>query len=348
MKKSIKIILIVSIVVLVIFSCVFFPIYFLFLHHYHGKKIENPFSANDVFELSTIRTIEKQKDKPFTILNLADVQMCDLEDIPHMDIIHKEITQLVNEIKPDLITLTGDQTWSNENLISLTQLIGWMESYEIPWAPVFGNHDFGNEGHEPVLDALKCCEYYENAKYCLFDRGPSNLGCVGNYIINIKEEDKIYRTLYFLDYGVLNAFTQEQIDWLNWSIQGIKENNHSFCPEGMMFFHKPTSHFYNAYSEIENSISQSANKTTFAQLYETAVESNIKNFVCGHNHWLHFSQMDNNGITFTMALKTGELSGYYEDEAIYGNGATYFTLEGTKTTVSNTYVSKETYHIDKN
>ena len=58
--------------------------------------------------------------------------------------------------------------------------------------------------------------------------------------------------------------------------------------------------------------------------------------------------MDNNGITFTMALKTGELSGYYEDEAIYGNGATYFTLEGTKTTVSNTYVSKETYHIDKN
>ena len=85
-----------------------------------------------------------------------------------LDLTVEELDELIYTIKPDLITLTGDQTWSNENLISLTTLVRWMESYKIPWAPVFGNHDFGNEENNAVLDQLKCCEYYENAKYSLF------------------------------------------------------------------------------------------------------------------------------------------------------------------------------------
>ena len=112
--------------------------YFLLLHHYKGKEVIYNWNESDDYSTARIKTIKKDKNKDFVILNLADVQMADLEDIFHMNTIHKEITYLVNETKPDLITLTGDQTWSNENLISLTSLIRWLDGYKIPYAPVFG------------------------------------------------------------------------------------------------------------------------------------------------------------------------------------------------------------------
>lgn len=353
MRKGLQRIVTSLLILLFIGIDVFFPIYFLLLHHYKGKEIISEFHKDQPFVIDDIPCVEKKKDKDFVILNLADVQMCDLEDIFHRNIIHQEIDELIQQTKPDLITLTGDQTWSNENMISLTSLVAWMESYQIPWAPVFGNHDFGNEGHTPVLDALKCCEYYENAKYCLFQRGPSNLGCVGNYLINIKEEGKIVRTLYMLDHGILEDFTQEQMEWLTWACKGIKENNEGISPSSMAFFHKPTTEFFTAwfYGEelsIPNNLKAKQRlKDTEDELYQIGKEYNIQNFVCGHNHWMHFAAKDENNITFTMSLKTGELGGYAEDEDYYGNGATYFTISKEETLIQDYFVSREKYHIGK-
>ena len=87
------------------------------------QTIINNWNKDDVFNIEDIKVVEKKKDRDFVILNFADVQTCDLDDIPNMRIIHEELTEIVNEVKPDLITLTGDQTWSNENLISLKTLV---------------------------------------------------------------------------------------------------------------------------------------------------------------------------------------------------------------------------------
>ena len=92
---------------------------------------------------------------------------------------------MIKETNPDLITLTGDQTWSNENLMSLKALVRWLDSYRISYAPIFGNHDYGNDYNSAVASNKYCSDIYEKSKYCVYNRGPTNLGCLGNYVINI-------------------------------------------------------------------------------------------------------------------------------------------------------------------
>ena len=147
-------------IVLLIISALLLNLYFMFFHHYKGKYVEYNWSATDSFDITQIATVNKQKNKDFVILNLADVQLCDLEDIPNFSTMHNEISYLVETTKPDLITLTGDQTWSNENLISLKNLIRWLDGYKIPYAPVFGNHDYGNQKDSAVASQNYCCDLY--------------------------------------------------------------------------------------------------------------------------------------------------------------------------------------------
>ena len=221
--------------------------YFLFLHHYKGRNIVNEWHDTDKFNIENISTVEKQKDKEFVILNLADIQICDLENFFNKSIIHDEITYLVEQTKPDLITLTGDQTWSNENLLSLKSIIKWLDGYKIPYAPVFGNHDYGNEKNSSVAELNYCCDLYESGKYSLFKRGPSNLGTLGNYVVNIVEDGKIYKTLYMLDSGYEDKITDQQIAWFEWNANGIKEVNGDEYVESMCFMHKPLPEYRSAF-----------------------------------------------------------------------------------------------------
>ena len=207
MKTRYKVLIIVSSIFLTITTACGITAYFLFLHHYKGRTVVNNWSKEDTFDISKIKTIEKKKDKDFVILNFADIQMCDLDDIPHMGIIYDELSEIIGKVKPDLITLTGDQTWSNENLISLKTLVGWLDDYKIPYAPVFGNHDYGNSYDSEVSGLNYSCQIYEEGKYSLFNRGPTNIETLGNYVVNIKEEGKIVKTLYMMDSGYLDKIT---------------------------------------------------------------------------------------------------------------------------------------------
>lgn len=353
-KKALKIVIVLSSIFGFLLVSGGLTSYFLFLHRYHGKVIVDEFNKDNEFDLSKIKVVKKEKDKDFKILNFADVQMCDLEDIKYMPKIKEELTEIVNVTKPDLITLTGDQTWSNENLISLKSLISWMEGFKIPRAPVFGNHDFGNGNNNAVLDNLKCCELYEKAKYCLFSRGPSNLECVGNYVINIEEEGKIIKTLYMMDYGVLDDFTSKQVEWFNRNAEGIRKLNNDQYTDGMIFCHKPIHKFFDAWFngeevEIKRKTLQNADILEENQdiLYKDAKEKGIIDFVCGHEHWFHFCYKNSDNIRFTMSLKTGELGGYLETEDTYLNGASYFTINDEETFVSDYYVSKSKHGLGK-
>ena len=74
-----------------------------------------------------------------------------------------------------------------------------MESYGIPWAPVFGNHD--REGNATLLWQA---DRFEEAEHCLFDRGPANMYGVGNYFVNIFEGDEPVYSLCLMDNGRYN------------------------------------------------------------------------------------------------------------------------------------------------
>lgn len=348
-KKAITIT--ISVVLSIVLVCLL-SAYFLFLNHYKGTTKTNAWSESDTFEISSIKTMQKKPDKDFVILNLADVQMADLEDIFHYGTIKSEIEYLISKTKPDLITLTGDQTWSNENLISLTSLVRWLDGYKIPYAPIFGNHDYGNQKNSAVLSQNACCDIYEKGKYCLFDRGPSNLGTLGNYIVNIVEDGKICKTLYMLDSGYEDKITDEQIAWMSWNADGIKAANNNQYSEGMVFLHKPLPEYRYAYNALSNEQKDAIDPYYNYSLYgseqngffDMAKTKNITDIICGHQHGNNFT-LTYEGVRLTFALKTGELGGYIQNDNVYLNGATYITLSGTLTTIEHHYVPRGKFHI---
>ena len=355
MKKWKKILIIISSIVLTISIAGGLTAYFLLLHHYKGKTVVNNWNKEDEFRIENIKVVEKKKDKDFVILNFADIQMCDLDDIPNMRIIHDELNEIVDKVKPDLITLTGDQTWSNENLISLTTLVRWLDRYQIPYAPVFGNHDYGNEYNSAVASVNKCCDIYEKGKYSLFDRGPTNIGTLGNYVINIKEEDKIIKTLYMMDSGYLDKITDEQVEWFKWNAEGIKAKNNNEYSEGIVYLHKPLPEYYDAYRAYLNgdpsvekindmTVSYSLRGSEQNGFFDIAKERGVTDVVCGHQHGNNFT-LKYQGVRLTFAVKTDQLVGYYDDGTTNLNGATYLQVNKDETTVHNYYVPSGKYHI---
>lgn len=354
MKKLKKSLLIFLIIVLclawVCFSCV----YFLFLYHYNGHLINFEWTVTDEFKIENIKTVQKEKNKPFVILNFADIQMCDLEDIFHFGTIKNELKYLIEKTKPNLITLTGDQTWSNENLISLKSLISWLDSFKIPYAPIFGNHDFGNEKDSAVAGINYCCDLYEKGKYSLFNRGPSNLGSLGNYVINIVEDDKLFYTLYMMDSGYENTISNNQIEWFKWNAEGIKMANENNYSNGMIFLHKPLPAYAEAYYNYkigDKSVEAIGNVNVHYSLYGSdgndlyneAKIRKITDIVCGHQHGNSFT-LKYDRVRLTFALKTGELGGYYDDGISNLNGATYFSLD-TEVSVKTIMVESNHFHI---
>ncbi len=175
------------------------------------------------------------------------------------------ITEIVNATKPDLILLTGDLIYGlyDHNGSALLGLIKHMESFKIPWAPVFGNHEA-----ESNMGVDWQCEQLENAEYCLFEK--NNLSGSGNYSVGIVQGEKLTRVFYMLDSrGVSNAsaksladdpgitivgFGADQIQWYTKQIQRIKElspqTKFSFA------FHIQLSVFADAYAQygFDNSV----------------------------------------------------------------------------------------------
>ncbi len=128
--------------------------------------------------------------------------------------------EIVREYRPDLILITGDLVYGefDDNGTSFLRLIEVMDSFGIPWAPVFGNHD--NESKKGVDWQ---CQQLENAKHCLFKQG--TLTGNGNYSIGIVQGGQLVRTFYMLDSGgcLRNpGLGADQIAWYTGSINTIK------------------------------------------------------------------------------------------------------------------------------
>ena len=73
------------------------------------------------------------------ILQLSDIQIDNLTEAITPFNIAKEV---IAKTKPDLIVLTGDNLGNSGGKKEITKLAKFMDSFEIPWAPVYGNHDY--------------------------------------------------------------------------------------------------------------------------------------------------------------------------------------------------------------
>ena len=159
--------------------------------------------------------LNKAPNKDFLVLNLADIQLSKdewSESHSHSKIVIHTVTELVNRLHPDLITLSGDQGWAGD-FDAYMKVGEFIDSFDIPWTFVWGNHDQQNGYgfNDSVVDG------YSKLKNLIFENGPENLGR-GNFVIEIKENDSIVSALILMDsHDRLPAVNDEGTEEPTWA-----------------------------------------------------------------------------------------------------------------------------------
>ncbi len=305
------------------------------------------------FNESAYTVIEKDPSKDFVILNLTDIQLNDDEVFDDMGTrSNNMIATLIEEQQPDLITLTGDNAWGT---VAYIELINYIDSFGIPWAPVMGNHD-----GQGCVSEFWAAELFTQAENCLFEFGPENMG-YGNYIINIAENGEIIHTLFMLDTHSNRDYTLDdgtfleneydhlwplQMNWYTWAVNGIAEQEGRVI-ESTCFMHIPVYEYRNAWEaawdkENECFYPEYA-ATAFGKNSEAVCSAPVnngffdlckelgstKNMIVGHDH-VNSSSIVYEGIRLTYGLKLGE--GCYFEEGMTGGTTLSIHSDGSVTT----------------
>ena len=192
-------------------------------------------------------TFEKQSDKEFTVLNLTDPQLGNNdweEGSQSRKLLEYTVSELVKRTKPDLITVTGDLACAGEDY-AYDMLANFLDSFRIPWSPVWGNHD-NQWGDEQIRSVIA---RYKEHPFFVYEDGPSELGN-GNYVIKITEKEKPVCALIMLDTHDRAPYTnengEEALAWgklqpnqIEWAEERINELKREGCLDAVVFQHIP-------------------------------------------------------------------------------------------------------------
>ena len=272
--------------------------------------------------------------------------------------------------KPHLIILTGDLVYGefDDKGTSFKAFVEHMDSYRIPWAPIYGNHD-----NESRMGAVWQNQQLVAAKYCLFRKGDTDGN--GNYTVGIRQGEEIIRIFYMLDsnacagaYGAAengvstaHGFTENQLKWLYGKMEQFKTSYGGKSLSASLCWHVPTNEFVlanNQYYQQKKTFTIDIDivgiNGDFGSLKETngikspftVMDLDGRNFLeqlkkhgvdsvfVGHSHCVNTSILYE-GIRWTFGLKTGEYDRYTEGET----GGTLITLDGATLSVRHLYIS---------
>ncbi len=319
---------------------------------YCGEPSAEIWNAADKYSIGDTAVLVKENGGDFIILNITDIHFSDydiraLMAFPAM----ATVRRLVKEIKPDLITVTGDMVCGKSTAYSIECFTRFMEGFGIPWAPVFGNHD-----NEANCDLNFLAEAMMRGKHCLMKKGAADMG-VGNYIINLARKDgeslRYIHSLIMM-YTPNSHLNDTQISWYKWAAKGISEVA-GYEAQSSVLFHIPCAEYQYAYDAAWD-----ADNASWREEYEAAGECNekicchrdkdgkpvdnaffaavksagtTKNIICGHEHMNNFSILYE-GVRLTYTLKVGKGSGYQRGM----NGGTLITVNESGLTLEHRYI----------
>ena len=241
----------------------------------------------------------------------------------------------VQKTNPDVIVLTGDNIGgeTDDKGELWLEMIDVLDSFEIPWIMVFGNHDpESNMGVDWQVEAV------QNSKYGFMKDGDLENGH-SNYTVGIRQGKELKYVFYMLDtngpaYHQWNKLeglqTQnpnyddiqqsigifaDQVAWIN----ACNDKISAYAPDvpSMMFYHIPPIEVTTA--EIEQGIHKENmggfNTGVNAQFFEAAKAANCVGMFVGHQHKIAVSARYE-GILITYGLKSG--TGDYHDPEMLG------------------------------
>lgn len=297
-------------------------------------------SAEDEFTKDSYVELKKTPGEDFIVLNLADVQ---LDDDEMFDTLGEEsmalVAKLIEDTKPDLITLSGDNAWGT---ITYLELIKLVDSYGIPWGAVMGNHD-----GQGCISEFWAAYHLAEAEHSVFKFGPEGMG-YGNYVINITENGNIIHSIYMLDTHnnrdyeingeVVNGYDHvwdNQMEWYKWCVKGTNALA-GYPVMSTVIMHIPVYEYYDAWHAVGMDIDEANNKLGVINplfygiasgrrgeygghppvnngFFELCRElGSTKDMLVGHDHDNDYSILYK-GIRLTYAVKTGRGCYYTED-----------------------------------
>lgn len=276
-------------------------------------------ASNYVYEIKDY-SIDLQYKDDFRILQLSDLHFSNTlifeEEFKYLD-------KLIELARADMIVLSGDN-FMNSNANTIRGLYDYIDSKDIPWSLVYGNHDKqGTTSPRFLFDYVKT---KKNAAY----KEVMNDGVYGesNYIVNLKRNRKTIWQLYMIDSGSYvdtgfryryDAIREEQINWYEKSVLKTKEIEGDIVPS-VAFFHIPLYEYKTAWDlhhndptkcqgdKNENISHGHENTGFFAKMKEL---SSTKATFVGHDHVNDFAVLYE-GIMLSYGTKTGH--NIYHDE----------------------------------
>ena len=267
----------------------------------------------------------------FKILQLTDIHMSDKDD---QDLHYAFMDKLISEAKAgsvDFMVVTGDLfTFASRG--TAERLFKFLDSYQIPWTVVFGNHDeqtyFSVDWMTGYLNKLS-----NKSQYCMFkdiqdDKVQGNC----NFAINLKNADgTIHNQLIFMDsnryyfgsYFGYDYFKEDQMKWYEDLVDYTKTQNNGAVANSLMFYHIPLYEINDAYDKgtkvfdgrngndgkREDTCPPKENSGFFDRI---KAKGSTKAMFFGHDH-INTFEVDYEGVKFCYGIKSTDRIYYNED-----------------------------------
>lgn len=236
-------------------------------------------SASSPAEKANLRFNE---DGTFKIMNISDIQ----DGTRLMSVTEDFISAAIEAEEPDLIILTGDNIEGKRARSSaktekaIGKFMDIFESYGVPVAIVFGNHDeesgVAKEEQMAVYNQYTCSVSY--------DDGDALWGC-GTYNVPIyssKDASKVAFNCWLFDSGNRDEngdydhVKQDQIDWYKAKSAELKAANGGEVVPSIAFQHIIVPEIFDALEEADSSAEGAVPKYgKYYVLPETAAEGSI-------------------------------------------------------------------------
>lgn len=297
-------------------------------------KYRNDWDPSMTFDLNQCSRVVIPADEDVRILQLTDI---------HYDMNNNKKEQTLSLIKntieqadPHIITLTGDWSSQRKGTLELAkQVFDLLEESGVPWAPVFGNHDM-----EGDLSRYDYADIFAGYKNCLFKTGYTNIGGVGNYIVNIMRDNagqEYVGSLFMLDSDTSTrinvqkyiGLNSRQVEWYKWAVDSL---NALYSSDGkpvrsIMYMHVPLSEY--AMTETSQAILGVNEEKCCVPEKNTGMFDAIKEkgstiaVFCGHDH-MNNAVISYEGVLLGYGVESGWCKGYAENSA---KGGTLVTAD---------------------
>ena len=203
----------------------------------------------------------KEAGHTFRILQISDIHFtCGFPSYSLDRHAVTAIATLVHAEQPDLIVLSGDSispiatSGATLNTMRIAEAVAaLMESFEIPWTLVFGNHD-----GEGLATRAELAQYFAstNLEYCLFRRGDENIDGEGNdYIKLLNADGTLSEVVFFMDshaggFVGYDHVHENQIAWYKDTVDALNAKHLDF--RSIMFIHIPPLEYETMYQRYQS------------------------------------------------------------------------------------------------